>query len=357
MKTTLIVDGNWLMMSRLFAVDKMFLIDNPEVQKEQGTRQLKDMMARSINVILNRFGKNLNNIIIVSDGGSWRKQLPKPESMSSIKYKGNRVNKVEFDWDYIYKALNELTDTARDLGITAPHADGIEGDDWIWYWTRRLNQSGVNTIIWSSDNDLKQLIQLDNGAFTAWYNDRSGLFLPKELDDKVDDVDFFMHPERSNYALDELKKCCLEVNYIDSQEVVMSKIICGDSSDNIKPVLRLEGEKKTINVTERDWQAVKEDLNISDLKGFFESAGKILQKIVLIPKFRKFDGSKSILEDNFEYNKKLVWLNEEVIPESIIQRMAQEEYKEYDIYYIHSNYLILCGEESSVEEIFEGVKI
>ena len=44
-------------------------------------------------------------------------------------------------------------------GIVVSNHSSIEGDDWIWYWSRRLNEEGTSCIIWSSDNDLKQLVQ------------------------------------------------------------------------------------------------------------------------------------------------------------------------------------------------------
>ena len=54
------------------------------------------------------------------------------------------------------------------------------------------------------------------------------------------------------------------------------------------------------------------------------------------------------------YNIKLVWLNENVIPETLLITMNQQEYKQYDISYIKSNYKMLIGEDNSIKDLFEG---
>ena len=121
--------------------------------------QLVDTLARSVNIILNRFPV-IDNIIFVSDSGSWRKQLPIPPTLKDVTYKGNREGFFsEVDWDYIWRGLQRFLDRCSEEGMTVSRYNNIEGDDWVWYWSRRLNSEGINAIIWSSDCDLKQLIQ------------------------------------------------------------------------------------------------------------------------------------------------------------------------------------------------------
>ena len=159
--------------------------------KEHAKKELHELMAKSISVVLNRFPV-IDNIILVTDGGSWRKQLPVPEVIENVTYKGNRTTAKELDWKYIYGALTELSEQCKNLGVTVSNHSSIEGDDWIWYWSRRLNAEGTSCIIWSSDNDLKQLVQTDNNtlAFTAWYNDRNGVWFDmsnkQEFEDDLD---------------------------------------------------------------------------------------------------------------------------------------------------------------------------
>ena len=242
-KCTLLIDFNWLTISRFSVMMDKFEKNNPESVIESAKQELKETMARSINVILNRFS-SIDNIVIAADGGSWRKSLPIPKSLKDITYKGNRKQAIEYDWNSIFGAANELLNNCKEIGLTCTQFNNIEGDDWIWYWSRRLNADGVHCIIWSIDNDLKQLVQKDHntGAFTVWYNDKNGLWIDSEMKEpELNDLDFFMNPIYESPILESLKQHSKStVNYIYPSDVILSKIICGDSGDNIKSVFRYE---------------------------------------------------------------------------------------------------------------------
>lgn len=363
MNTTIIIDGNWLLMSRLFGVKSYFNVQNDDEEKLKGTAELEDIICRSINLVINRFEGVVNNIILVADGGSWRKSVEKPIGFDEV-YKGNRVKDQEVDWTYIYKALEDVVSKAGEIGITACRYHGIEGDDWIQHWSRRLNNMGINCIIWSSDQDLKQLLQVKNGAFTAWLNESQkggfpGLFLPKELDDKPsDDLDMFMQIDNSNAALDELRSKVSVVTYLDPDTIVEDKIICGDRGDNIKSVVQIKKGSKTYRITEAEWHSVKENLGISSLQDFFAQKDKICEEIITNSKYAKYGLNLENSKAMFDYNKILVWLNETIIPQELQDVMNAVEYKNYDLSYIKSNYKVLVALEKkseNVEEIFEGV--
>ena len=59
-KLTLIVDGNWLLMSRWSVMNGRFQDD------EEMCREIQSMMVKSINVVLRTF-PSIDNIIFVSD--------------------------------------------------------------------------------------------------------------------------------------------------------------------------------------------------------------------------------------------------------------------------------------------------
>ena len=105
----------------------------------------------------------------------------------------------------------------------------IEGDDWMWYWSRKVNASGDDALIWSSDRDLQQLVQIDGGRFTAWYNDKAGLVLPESA--KKEGLEDFMGFEVVH--TENIERCCDKVTYINPFEIVTEKILCGDAGDNI----------------------------------------------------------------------------------------------------------------------------
>ena len=184
-RLTLLVDANWLLQSRAAVMMKNFEMGLPNISKEQSKDELKELLARSICVILNRF-PCIDNIVVVADGGSWRKQLPIPSQLVDTTYKGNRTQDSKIDWQYVYGALNDVLKNLKSVGITVSQYNQIEGDDWIWYWSRRLNSDNINCLIWSSDNDLKQLIQIDGSSnelcnhnpFLSLYHTVNALVLP-----------------------------------------------------------------------------------------------------------------------------------------------------------------------------------
>lgn len=354
---TLIIDGNWLLQSRFSVIGKGFEIDMPDVAKENAKNELQELMAKSISIVLNRFSI-IDNVVLVTDGGSWRKQLPVPSQLENITYKGNRTAAKEYDWKYIYGALTSLSEKCKSLGITVSNHSMIEGDDWIWYWTRRLNADGTSCIIWSSDNDLKQLVQNNNdtGAFTSWYNDKTGIWFDKSLDDgqPINDLDFFMQPMIfKSPLLESLISFSKTTSYINPDDIVMEKIICGDSGDNIKSIAKTFSGSKTYRVTVKMWNEIKSNLNITTLKEFFNNKSEIINQILSIKKFN--DCNYNDLSEMFDYNIKLVWLNENIIPETIVLYMNQLDYSIVDSEYIKNNFKVLCSHEDNIEDIFESI--
>lgn len=355
-KCTLLIDGNWLLLSRFSVVGQGFNIDLDEHVKECSKHELQDLMAKSISIVLNRFNI-IDNVILVTDGGSWRKQLPIPKVIENVTYKGNRSTAKEHDWKYIYSALSDLSEHCKEQGIVVSNHSSIEGDDWIWYWSRRLNEEGTSCIIWSSDNDLKQLVQVDNStmAFTAWYNDKNGLFLHTNMcENYVDDLDFFMSPIKvKSPILEDIIKSSKSVNYINPDEIVMEKIICGDAGDNIKSIAKIVSGSKTYKVSAKMWNEIKNKFSITTLDEFFKLKQDIINSILSLKKFNNCIYND--LSDMFDYNIKLVWLNETIIPETIIMYMNQLEYNIADTSYIRSNFKTLCKKDTEIEAIFDSL--
>ena len=123
-KLTLIVDGNWLLMSRLSVLNNRFA-DEYELNQE-----LKLMLIKSINKVL-RFFPFIDNIIFVADGGSWRNQLEIPQyiydeisEIQSPEYKGNRVRSDDIDWDLLFSSYNDFITTLQSTGITSCQENG-----------------------------------------------------------------------------------------------------------------------------------------------------------------------------------------------------------------------------------------
>lgn len=361
MNTTLIIDGNWLLMSRLFACKEYFNVQNDEEERRKGTAELEDLLCKSINLVINRFENIVDNFIIVGDGGSWRKDVKKPDGFETV-YKANRTKDAELDWKAVYQSLDDIFERAQENGITVSKAPGIEGDDWIFHWSRYLNNHGTNCIIWSSDCDLKQLVQVKNGTFTAWLNESQkgglpGLVLHKDLNDTFsDDIDMFMQLDNSNPLLDHLRAMVAAVTYINPEDIVTQKVVCGDKGDNIKSLITVKNGSRSSRITEAKWEAIRGNLEITSVNGLLSKRDIVCNECEkLFPKVR-IDHKHTL--DMLEYNTILVYLNESTIPREIQEKMNSVEYKKADLSYIKSNYKVLCKlqkHNDNIEDIFEGI--
>ena len=238
-----------------------------------------------------------------------------------------------------------------------------EGDDWVWYWSRRLNTEGTNVLIWSVDRDLQQLVQRTHeGVFTAWYSDRTGLCLHdcyKSIDN-IDPMDFFMFPiQIDTEIIDSLKiGAGNKVTYVNPDEVVIEKVLCGDSGDNIKAIVRFDKGGRTYRFSEGDLKKYQEhDLPMTTVNDLKECREDIADWIINNKKFTPYKFKKNDILEMLDYNIKLVWLNEETIPEPVIQSMNEVEYKKVDVGALRSNYKLLAKthEDTDIESIFEEI--
>lgn len=331
-KLTLIVDGNWLLMSRWAVLNGRFY-DDAEM-----CRELQLTMVKSINVVLRTF-PSIDNIIFVSDGGSWRQKIPMPSFMIE-EYKGNRELDPTVNWDMIFQHYEEFVKLLEDAGITACRVQGVEGDDWCWYWSTKLNAEGTNCIIWSMDKDLTQLVKTNHetGVFTVCWNKT---YTSVEQGDYSEnsDLDFFfgdLNKENNDKYLHEIISKSTKVNQINPKEVIIDKIIRGDKGDNIFPIITRKSAKGT---TDKLFRVSSKDVNInldihnenevkqyiSDLLLSKNYSGRVVKCVG--DKYEEKTASE-ILE-HFNYNVKLVTLEKESYPEDVLESM--NSYTGYNI--------------------------
>lgn len=316
-KLTLIIDGNWLMMSRLPVLNGRYADDKTLIQ------EVKLLMIKSINVVLRTFPM-VDNIMFVSDGGSWRKDEPIPSYMkddtgSDIEYKGNRIQSDEFDWDMIFAEFNNFIEELKTNGVSAFHENGIEGDDWCWYWSRKLNEQGTNVIIWTKDRDITQLVSSDkNGCFTVVWNKDNGVFMKE--DNNL--TNFLLNPffQRNESILNEVISHAVKKNIVVPEKVQIDKIIRGDKGDNVMPILTKRaknGSGKVFRVTEKHLPESLDIYNMNEVKNWLNKlmssksyAGKVIEPV------------EQIL-DHFEYNRKMVVLDKSSYPKSVLDVFAK----------------------------------
>lgn len=321
-KLTLIVDGNWLLMSRLAVLNNRF--DTPQ----ELMQNVKKLLIRSISVALRTFPM-IDNIIFVSDGGSWRTDIAIPENLSkkqdigeiqSASYKGTREKSDDIDWDTIFAGFEDFTNTLNTNGISAFREKGVEGDDWAFFWSTYLNSQGTNCIIWTADKDLTQLVKTDkNSCFTVWWNAKSGII----CEDKDDnDMDFFFNNQynvNQNVFNDVVNKVN-DIKKINPSDVVIEKILKGDASDNIQPIM----VRRSKNVTsQKKFKISSKDI---DYNLNYNNDNDVLNYISEVYNSKSYQGrvEDSIDEvfEHFKYNRKLVELSKTELPIEIYNKMA-----------------------------------
>lgn len=360
-RTTLIIDGNWLLMSRLGQVKDSFLKCLPKEDLIKAKEDLVDFVAQSINKQINFWGSNIDNIIMVQDGGSWRKELPKPKLYTET-YKGNRVTDEELDWSYIWDGLSQLCKSFEANNIMCVTEKTIEGDDWCWYWSRYLNRLGTNTIIWTSDADLKQLVQKDpvTGAWTCWFNERSGLVVHEVFNRS--DMDILLNFDAEDPFIDAICRQARKFEYINPDDIVMQKVVCGDSGDNIKSLLRFEtrnkkGAPRTLQVSENEWNKVKAELEITDFNTFETKKLIIIGHLLNLKRFSDYHPKVEDICEMFDFNVKLVRLAKEQIPHdtAMLMNKHRNEYVVTDMSFLRNNYKVLSMNTSPVDDLFKDI--
>ena len=317
-KLTLLIDGNWLLMSRLSVLQNRYSDD------DKLAKDLKLMMVRSINIVLKTFPE-IDNVIFVSDGGSWRNKLEIPAFLQE-EYKGNRVKSEEIDWDLVFGAYEDLLSKLKMAGITTCKEPNLEGDDWMWYWSTKLNSEGTNVIIWSRDKDLTQLVNVDKDCcFTVCWNKDGGVTtVPKNMDD----MDFFFN---ETYSVNEyLYSSVLEhggnKKEINPKLVVMDKIVRGDAGDNILPIIL----KPSKTNKDKMFRVASADIN-PDVD--YDSDEEITNYINGLLESKSYKGKitkpvENIIE-HFKYNKRLVALEKSSYPPEILKIF--DDYQDYTV--------------------------
>ena len=359
-KLTLIVDGNWLLMSRLSVLRNKFS-DDIELN-----HQLKLLMIKSINVVLRTF-PTIDNVIFIADGGSWRNKINVPfesilsydeiktifenhninikehstseiplllESLSKdddelklMEYKATRVKDDDFNWDLLFTSYEDFMNTLQHTGITCCRENGMEGDDWCYHWSRFLNENETNVIIWTKDKDLTQLVQITpNKCFTVWWNKDNGLYIPTRDDEDDFNWLFNMEYAENNRLLSSITDNVDKITEIDPKAIVIDKIIRGDASDNILPIVTRKSKTNNTKVFRVSQNDIDKNLDYNDDKQVYKYITDLLNNKKY--KNRVDKNAKQVFE-HFKYNRQLVALEEEYFPENVKEIM--ENHHEYNI--------------------------
>lgn len=318
MKLNLIMDGNYLLSRLVFTLQKNNL--------------LYGALYLSLENTISNYKKiyPYNKIYMVSDSKekSWRKTI-------LSEYKSTRKKDSDIDWDFVYKTYNEFKSNLS--GVKLLESPGIEGDDWISFVVNETNNNNESNMIISNDYDIKQLVSFnfDNLWINFMTNEmfnQEKVFLPKNYQIFIDKVnklpnnDIFNLNDNNDFInmFDKFntKYQIVEVNPIES---LISKVISGDVSDNIKSVYQVTKNGKTRGIGNKGSLTMIEsyisefgELSLNDPDLYENIADIICEKKKL---------SKSMIGkivSNINNNMKLIDLRMDNFPDEILNSMNEK---------------------------------
>jgi hypothetical protein len=175
----------------------------------------------------------------------------------------------------------------------------------------------------------------------------------------LDELDSFMKMINPNeFLLDKLKQIIKDNEPVYFGDIIMSKIICGDSGDNIMPLLQCRKNNKNIGISQKEWSSIKSYLNITTLEEFFDKQHSIIVNTIRLKRFSSYEFDLDELRNRFKYNTQLVYLSKNSYPDNIYNLMNESsgDYKVFDVEIFKNNYKILSTSKIFEEkEIFEDI--
>lgn len=343
--TTLLIDGNYFIYSRLYVLPRPKSIVGLPDEKFMSSDKDKGMLMRKLSIDfaseLRKLKTITNRIVFTLDHRSWRKDFY-PDSG----YKANRTQDEKIDWNGISEVISEFVKLLQKQGVIVNKMAGSEGDDLIFAWAMNLNSIGENCIIWSGDQDLIQLVNYNNstGAFTLWYdNTRSKMAtypgFNKWLntnESSSNSVDIFSK-DTGFYLVDKYKKdfnefvvkSKLNLSEVYCDEFALEKILTGDKSDNIKSVIEKPSKKGDKMFRFSPKKAKNVLTNFKKRHGRFSTIylfdNDYKNEIVkLVAREMKVVGKNDEILKNLELNTQLVLLHVNTIPEAIQKNMFEQ---------------------------------
>lgn len=341
---TLIIDGHNFFFRSLWSTFKQGKSKILVNQKEIDTYEKK--LMSDFCMLIKSVGSIVNDVVFVKDSHSWRKDL-----LLQQEYKGNRKKAQDnIDNNGFTTVINNFTDTLNELGVKISQVYRSEGDDLISAWSDYLFQEGKSSLILSTDKDLTQLVKCVNDVHIMQYSPIANkLYISEETNQVINDMknktitqeNLFDEIFTISVESDSFEKFVesAEIEIVNPEHVRFTKIVGGDTSDNIYPVYFKMGDGTTRNkgigakTVEKIYEAFKHRLGCEFDYHIYsnEDAMKMLCNIIYdIAKIKDENFTRRMLFENLKTNTSLVSLTTESIPADVIEGMHASILEESD---------------------------
>jgi hypothetical protein len=280
---------------------------------------------------------DLKRVIFCKDSKSWRKDY----IITRSNYKESRKQGEKVDWGSFFKLMDEFCEFMEEFGCIFSRVGGAEGDDLLWAWSDYLKDSDDCVIILSGDKDMHQLVNNSENRWTGIWtsNSKNNRLIVDQnwiMKDEEEPTIFDVTPSSgSNESkLGKLAASCI-IDKINVKEFLFIKILFGDKGDDVPGVFpfqmnsKEDKEPKWSNVTEgkaeKIWELYLESewekYPLEELwrnNEFLEWISGLTLRII---KQTDNQDNRDKFKQYYEENARLVWLNENTIPEDIVTTM------------------------------------
>ena len=162
---TLLIDGNYFLHSRLFVLPRP---KNGVMLEDEASRaSLMRKLAIDLASEVRKMRGFIDKVVVAVDARSWRKDL-----FPTAEYKGTRKADSSIDWNAVYGVYEEFQNILQKHGVVVHKIEGAEADDVLFGWSTLLINRGRNSIIWTGDKDIIQLVNYSkaNDSYSLWYS-------------------------------------------------------------------------------------------------------------------------------------------------------------------------------------------
>jgi 5'-3' exonuclease len=331
---TLLIDGNYFLHSRLFVLPRP---KNGVMLEDEASRaSLMRKLAIDLASEVRKMRGFIDKVVVAVDARSWRKDL-----FPTAEYKGTRKADSSIDWNAVYDVYEEFQNILQKHGVVVHKIEGAEADDVLFGWSTLLINKGRNSIIWTGDKDLIQLVNYSkaNDSYALWYSPvQKSLYCFKDFIDvlntsettNTDDLLFNLSTYsgvKEEYKLaikDWIQSNKVKLTEVNCDEFMFNKLLIGDKSDNIQSVVLWQKEMKggklrTYSITDKLADKIFQQYNkensqfvIDQLfnKDEIEKLADVVYRVI---------GKSSVaqIKNNISQNMSLMMLHTKVIPDAI----------------------------------------
>ena len=331
---TLLIDGNYFLHSRLFVLPRPK--NGVMLEDEASCASLMRKLAIDLASEVRKMRGFIDKVVVAVDARSWRKDL-----FPAAEYKGTRKADSSINWNAVYNVYEEFQNILQKHGVVVHKIEGAEADDVLFGWSTLLINRGRNSIIWTGDKDLIQLVNYSkaNDSYALWYSPvQKSLYCFKDFinvlntSETTNNNDLLFNLStysgvREEYKLaikDWIQSNKVKLTEVNCDEFMFNKLLIGDKSDNIPSVVLWQKEMKggklrTYSITDKLAYKIFQQYNkendqfvIDQLfnKDEIEKLADVVYRVI---------GKSSIaqIKNNISQNMSLMMLHTKVIPDAI----------------------------------------